>query len=256
MVGVSSTPPTALLDAVANNPTSHVIALAPTHLAAPVREQAHVLIAARPNARVCVLALEHHALTLTLLGAVVLEQQDTPNGWSEPGAAVQMIKEAAAASRSIVWFPRAWGLEQPEASFGQRATSLFRARGFFAEVGASGLVEGRAGLSATLDETFCSANEPPALMRSQLGPSACSTVGVVVEAGAPYATKGSVELTGLVRPSRRPALGTPCGSCSARRSTAECFFCGCGPRTGSGPAKQRSATDRPELTIYQGSTAA
>lgn len=256
VVGVASTRPAALLEAVAADPSSHVIAMAPWHLAAAVREQAHVLIAARPDVRVCVLAPKHHALTLTLLGAVALEQRDTPDGWSEPGGAVQMITEAAAASRSIVWFPRAWGLEQPEASFGQRASSLFTPRGFFAEAGAAGLVEGRAGLTPTLNEVLCSAAEPPALLRAQLGSAACSTVGVTVEAGAPYATKDSVELTGLVRPSRRPVLGAPCGSCSARRSAAECYFCGCGPHTGSTSAKQLSSTDRTEQTIYLGGTAA
>lgn len=255
VAGISSTHPAALLKALQTQPSDHVIVLAPQHAASVAREQAHVVLAARPEARVCVLALSHHALTLTLIGAVALELEQTPNGWSEPGGAVQVIREAAARSRSLVWFPRAWGLHKPEPSLGQRAASLFKAQGFFAEVGTDGLAAGRTGISWAPDELVCAAGEPPALLRSQLGGSSCTAVEVSPEAGAPYASKASVELTGLVRPTRRPVLGEPCDSCSARRTAAECFFCGCGPRAGLTSLKQRQVVDRADMNSVRGTAA-
>lgn len=255
VAGVSSTHPTALLDALEAQPSDHVIALAPMHAASVVREQAHVVLAARPQARVCVLALTHHALTLTLIGAVALELEHAPNGWSDPSGAVQVIKEAAARSRSLVWFPRAWGLHKPEPSVGQRAASLFKAQGFFAEVGTDGLAAGRTGISWAPDELVCAAGEPPPLLRSQLGDSSCTAVDVSPEPGAPYANKASVELTGLVRPTRRPVLGEPCGSCSARRSAGTCYFCGCGPHAGLTSPKQRQVADRADTISVRGTAA-
>lgn len=255
VAGISSTHPAALLRAVEAQPSDHVIALAPWHAASAAREQAHVVLAARPQARVCVLPLTHHALTLTLIGAAALELEHTPDGWSEPGGAVQLIKQAAARSRSLVWFPRAWGLDEPEPSVAQRAASLFKAQGFFTEVGAAGLAAGRTGISWAPNEVVCAAGDPPALLRSQLGSSDCAAVDVRPEPGAPYANKVSVELTGLVRPTRRPMLGEPCTSCSARRSAAECFFCGCGPRTGLSSLKQRQVADRADTISVRGTAA-
>lgn len=256
VVGVSATEPAALLRAAQARPVSHVIAFAPWYAASVVREQAHVLVAAQPDTRVCVLPLRHHVLTLTLLAAVAQEFEGAPNGWSDPGGAVQMIKQAAALSRSLVWYPRAWGLIEPEASMGQRAASFFRPRGYFTEIGAAGLVEGRAGLTRTPDETLWSLGEPPALLRTQLGSETCSPVAVTVADGGPYAARHAVELTGLVRPTRRPVQGEPCSSCSARRSAAECFFCGVGPRTGLTQLRQRETADRPDHSISLGGAAA
>ena len=256
VVGVSATDPAALLRQAEARPASHVIVLAPWYAVSLVREQAHVLVAGQPHTRVCVLPFRHHVLTLTLLAAVAQELKGAPNGWSEPGGAVQMIKQAAALSRSLVWYPRAWGLDETEASVGQRAASLFRPRGYFTEIGAAGLVEGRAGLTRTPDETLWSLGEPPALLRTQLSSDTCSPVAVTVADGGPYAARHAVELTGLVRPTRRPVQGEPCSSCSARRSAAECLFCGVGPRTGITQPRQRESADRLDQPISVGGAAA
>ena len=96
------------------------------------REQAHVVVASHRDVRVGVLVLDHHALTLTLIGAAVLALRDTPSGWSEPGAGVQLVHQAAVRSRSIVWHPKVLGPHgvrcprspsRPRASCGRVATS-------------------------------------------------------------------------------------------------------------------------------------
>lgn len=256
VAGVSSTHPAALLHAVEAQPADHVIVLVPWYASSSAREQAHVLIAAKPDARVCVLPFEHHPFTLTLLAAVTLEYENVADGWSEPDGAVQLLKQMAAAARSIVWHPRAWGLEESGATLAQRAASLFKTQGYFSELGASGLVHGRGGLRVQSDEILYAAGEPPALLRTQLGGTAVSAVAVEVESNTQYSTKASVELTELVRPTRRPVEGVACVSCSARRSSAGCFFCGGGPRVGLTSTQQCATADRSERLTSLGGTAA
>ena len=117
-------------------------------------------------------------------------------------------------------------------------------------------VERRAGLARTPDETLCSLGEPPALLRTQLGSETCLSVPVTVADDGPYAGRNAVELTGLVRPTRRPVLGEPCSSCSARRPAGECYFCGVGPRTVLTQPRQREAADRLDHSISLGGAAA
>ena len=74
------------------------------------KEQAHVLIAASPRTSVAVLTPRHHPLTLTLIGAAA---QQTAGVDADPGLVVALVNAAVARSRSLVWYPRVWGLKEP-----------------------------------------------------------------------------------------------------------------------------------------------
>ena len=231
VIGVAAQP-AALLTALPDPPPGHVLVLAPTHLERRAREQAHVVVAARPDVRVGVLAFDHHALALTLIAAAVLELEGAPSGWSEPGEAVQLVQQAAARSRSVVWHPRVLGLSRPVPSVAQSAVSLLRAGGYFAELGAgTGPVRGPGGFAPDGEEGLYVAGEAPALLLSQLGETPPLVVDVVTsEPSAPYHTRRSVELCGLAGPVWGPLVQHACEVCSASRPPSGCLFCG----TGSG----------------------
>jgi hypothetical protein len=239
VAGISSTHPAGLLKAFDDRPSRHVILLAPWYAATSARRQAHVTIAAHPSARICVLPLLHHPLTLTLLGAVVVESEGLVDGWSDPGEAVQLLNQSAARSRSLVWHPRLWGLHDPKPTLGQLVSGLFTARGYYAEVGGpAGYLRGRAGFPDQPGEVVCAAGELPSTLRHQLAGSGVSVVGVSTEPHPAYMTKGSVAVTGLVRPLIPAGPAPACPSCSASLLTTGCAFCGCGPRAKVRPARQ------------------
>jgi hypothetical protein len=236
VIGVP-TEPAGLLAALPNPRPGHVLLLAPAHLAAFARAQAHVAIAAHPDLRVAVLPLAHHGLTLTLIASAVLELAGSPRSWDEPGAAVQLVAQSSARSRSIVWHPRVFGLRQPVPSLSESAASLVKAFGFFAEVGTgTGLARGSRGFAPELGEDLHVAGELPPLLADQLGDIPVSTVPVTSEPGAPYLTGRSVELCGLVRPVHAPTAQPPCGICGASRPPTGCLFCGTGATQALAPA--------------------
>lgn len=244
VVGISATHPAALLRAVGDRPDERVVLLAPWYAAPVARAQAHVVLAACPRARVCVLPLAHHALTLTLLGVYVLEAEGEPAGWSEPNEAVQLLHQAAARTRSVVWYPRVLGLRDPAPALAQRLRSLGKAPGYFLELGpGAGLERGRRGLAPRSGENLYAAVEPSPLLRSQLAGTDLAVVSVVGDAAAPYATATSSELTGLVQPAHPPVSTESCPSCSARCTAAGCAFCGSGPR-----AARADGSTRPQTT--------
>jgi len=228
VIGVS-TEPTALLAALPAARPRHLLVLAPRHLERSAREQAHVVVAAHPEVRVGVLPFDHHALTLTLIGAAVLELRGTPTGWSEAGEAVQLVQQSAARSRSIVWHPRVLGLHRPVPSVAQSAASLFRAGGYFVELGTGGgPTRGARGYAPDGDEGLYVAGEAPPLLLSQLGETAPQVVALSPEGSAPYLTRGSVELCGLAGPSWAPLAERTCDVFATGRPPSGCVFCGTG----------------------------
>jgi hypothetical protein len=235
--------PTALLTVLPAGGSGHVLLLTPRHLERRAREQAHVVVASHPGVRVGVLVLDHHALTLTLVGAAVHALRDAPSGWSEPGGAVQLIRQAAVRSRSIVWHPRVLGLRRPVPSIGQSAASLLRSGGYFVELGVdNGPTRGRGGFAPDGEEQLYTGEDPPALLRSQLGDSDPRTVAVVSESDAPYRTRRSVELCGLAGPAWAPLAQGECEICGATRPLSGCLFCGTGSTVRSPSAVPAAST--------------
>lgn len=229
--------PTALVTALPARRSEHVLLLTPRHLERRAREQAHVVVATHPEVRVGVLVLDHHALTLTLLGAAVQALRGAPSGWSEPGAAVQLVRQAAARSRSIVWHPRVLGLRRPVPSVAQSAASLLRSGGYFVELGTdNGPTRGPGGFAPDGDERLYTGEDPPALLLSQLGDTEPRTVSVVSESEAPYRTRRTVELCGLAGPAWAPLAQGDCEICGATRPLSGCMFCGTGATVRPQPA--------------------
>lgn len=188
-----------------------------------------MVVAVHRDLRVGVLALDHHALTLTMVAASVHALRDTPSGWADPGDAIQLVEQAAARSRSVVWHPRVLGLRQPIPSVGQSALSVLRASGYFAEVGAdTGPTRGAGGFGVDGEEVLYVAGTLPMLLRTQLGEAEARTVDVVVEGAAPYRTRRSVELCGLAAPAWAPLVQQTCRVCSVSRPASGCLYCGAG----------------------------
>lgn len=233
VAGVSTTEPTGLLQVVAAAPAKHVVLVAPRYASSMARGQAHVTIAARPNIRISVLPMDHHALTLTLISSAVLQLERIPGGWTDPGEAVQLLKQSAARSRSLIWYPRVFGLRDPSPTWNQRTRSLFSPFGYLTELGpAAHLEPGGVGLSCRSDETWFASGEVPRRFHTQPAAAAPSIVPLRSDPRAPYATRASVELTAFVGPTRRPITTALCSACSVGRTGAGCTFCGDGPRPG------------------------
>jgi hypothetical protein len=241
VIGVGDQP-TALLTALSADRPDHVLLLAPRHLERRAREQAHVVVAAHPRVRVGVLAFDHHPLTLTLIGAAVLALRDPAGGWSDPGAAVQLVQQAAVRSRSILWHPRVLGLRRPTPPLSQSAASLLRSGGYFVELGADNEpLPGRRGFVPDGEEQLYVAGEPPARLRSQLGATVPRTVAVSTESSAPYRTRHTVELCGLAGPAWAPLDQGDCDVCGVTRPPSGCLFCGAGLEAGLQVQLARSA---------------
>jgi hypothetical protein len=233
VAGVSTAQPGGLLHAVRRSPASHVVLLAPQYASSMAHEQAHVTIAAHPDIRVAVLPFDHHALTLTLMASAVLQLEGVPGGWSDPGEAVQLLMQSAARSRSLVWYPRVFGLSEPSPTWNQRARSLFSPSGYVTELGpAANLEPGLATWSGRREATWFSTGEVPRRLQSQPAAVAPSVVPVLTEINAPYATTASIELAVVVQPVRAPITTARCSACSVGRTAAGCAFCGSGPRPG------------------------
>ena len=230
VAGLRSDDPQALLrlGAPAAEP---VLLLAPRHHAAAAREQAHVLVAAHPVARVCVLPLDHHALTLVLVAEALASSDAAADGWPDPSEAVQLAQRYAARSHSLVWYRSLWGLEEPVPTAGQLAAQLFRRVGHVRELAAApAVVPARPGSPVPLGATVHHVEGAPALLAEQLGEVDLAGVALDVEP-APYSTRTSVELT-LLAGTRSRIAGRPrCASCGSGLLSGQCPFCGHGPWT-------------------------
>ncbi|MFC7624045.1 hypothetical protein [Microlunatus sp. GCM10028923] len=235
VLGVGPADPDALLRAIRDRfgpfRHRHVLVLSPEHLAVAAREQAHVVIAADPAARICVLPLRHHALTLSLIGRAVLAAELRPGGWSDPGESVHLVRSIAAHSRSLVWHPRLGSLAEPSPTVGERAIGLLPSRSYFYELGSSGLVPVGAGPVPSDPSGWHVAGPPPSPLQSALPGVVLEPVDYSPAGYRPYAGRRSVEVTHLASPYFRPWSGPKCPNCSASLVGALCAFCGCGPAT-------------------------
>jgi hypothetical protein len=222
--GISSEHPAALLQADGATAAGHVLLLAPWYAESVAKEQAHVLIAASPRTSVAVLAPRHHPLTLTLIGA---SAQRTAGADADPGLVVALVKAAVARSRSLVWYPRVWGLREPTPTAFQLLASTFRSPGYFREIATEpALVPAKAGSPvAPTDEVYV-AGTSPALLHRHLGGAVVRLAPIELEAHQPYATKSAVPLTVLAGVGRPPVGEPPCPSCGARLVAGGCEFCG------------------------------
>lgn len=252
VVGLLTDRPTALLEATQSQPGEPVLVLSPRHTARPAREQAHVLVAARPTTRVGVLVLDHHALTLLLTGRLVAGLAGAANGWAEPGAAVALVRQVAARSRSLVWYPRAagragaWDGTPLPVGAGTRLRSLVGRPGYLAEVGATGLLPGRLGLDVGGGAgVLHSAGALPETAVRQLGDPGCAVVEAGPGPGCPYATPGSVELTLLAAPVHEAFTAAPCPVCGDGTGPSGCVFCS----TAGVPAEPLATRTLPTRTL-------
>lgn len=225
--GLPADDETALLRLVGTGPApGHVLVLTPRHGLVAAREQAHVLVAAHREVHVCVLPLDHHALTLMLIAYDLLSGEGTDG---DPSEVVVQVRRSADASRSLLWYPRLWGLAHPTPSVGQGLADLVRRTGWFLELGGpGGVVSGRTDPPFAATDTVHHLAGAPALLTGQLGGARPVEVPVEVER-APYWARTTVELT-LLRVAPRPAtLLPPCRDCGAGLLDGQCPFCGQGP---------------------------
>lgn len=226
--GLAVDEPAGLLQAVGTATAGHVLLLAPTHLATAAREQAHVLLAARPDARVSVLSLPHHALTLALVADEVLRRPDVAD--ADPSTVWLLVRQSAARSRSLLWHPRLGGLADHARTPGELVADLGRAPGWFTELAPQSftVVPGRRGGRFTPGGTVLHLGEAPPLLKTQLGD--VRAVPVMAEvAPAPYRSRRSVEVTVLGAPVLPASVPVPCASCGAGLVEQQCPWCGHGP---------------------------
>jgi hypothetical protein len=211
----------------AEPPTSHVLVLTPAYGLVAAREQAHVLVAAHREVKVCVLPLDHHALTLTLIAYDLLSETGTDG---DPSQVLLQVRRSAEASRSLLWYPRLWGLAEPPASLGQGLADLVRRTGWFLELGSRREVfSGRQAppFEAT-DKVHRLAAAAPALLTQQLGDARVIEVPLEVER-TPYWARTTVELS-VFSPAPRPQeLLQACRDCGAGLLDGLCPYCGQGP---------------------------
>ncbi len=222
--GIASLHPTALLRTKGSAQAGHLVLLAPWYAAAAAKEQAHVLIAAAPGTRVAVLTPRHHPLTLTLIAAAA-QQAAGPD--ADPGLVVSLINASVARSRSLVWYPRVWGLHEPVPTATQLLAGFFRSPGYFSEIGTEpALVSARAGSPVAATEPVFVAGGSPPLLHRQLRGAAVRSAPIQLEPDQPFATRSAVPLTVLAGAGRPMGSEPPCPSCDARLVSGGCAFCG------------------------------
>ncbi len=248
VVGLQTTEPTALLNAVGDPCDQSVIALCPTRDLQVVRSQAHVLVSAHPRSRVAVLGFDHHPLTLTLIAAAV-HAQHAPD--EDPGRITAAIRRAAARSRSLVWYPRVVRLRDPQPTVGQLLHGLVRSSGYFLELGPqAALVAGSRGAPLDPGAEVYLAEDPPELLTRQVSRTLRS-VPVELVPGQPWWAPGCIPLGVLVTTTAGP-YGTTCRICGAEQALGGCVFCGTGPdRLETVPARQ-PATATAEQLVTEG----
>lgn len=227
-LGLVDDHPAALLRLVEEAGPGPVLVLAPEHLVPTAREQAAVLLASDRGRQVGVLTAAHHSLTLTLIGAAVLDLEGDRRGWSDPGGAAQMVVQMAARGRSLVWHSRLLGLADPRPGWGQTLAAMLPSRGYLATVGVPGLLGDRLGVHEREGERWFVSAEAPARLDA-LVHAGLARIGSAAAGRAPYRTKASVELACLVSPDPPLVGGPSCITCGASLLGAACAFCGHGP---------------------------
>ena len=194
--GVPADRPAALLESVVGHQDRSVLVLAPRYAEHAARRQADLLVAARPGARVRVLASAHHALTLTLVADRVQR-----SGAVAPAAAEDAVPGLLAQARSLVWSPSIWRLGAPWPGLVARLRSLGAEPGFFLELGSGPYArDARHDWCPSLDQRLHGVrahdgDATPELLARQLGPIVLHQVGTTIHPGAPYTPRGSRLLT-------------------------------------------------------------
>ncbi len=230
VAGVPGGSPAALLRVVADQPDQEVVVLTPEHTESSARRQADLVAAARPSARVSVLASRHHALTLTVAADRILESAPWMTGMD---AFLDLVRAELSTARSLVWSPSAWRLRGVDLSLGARLRCLVGGRGPILELGQRAITtpdcwRPRAG------ELLYTAGPIPARLEVQLDGGRHHSVDTQIE-DSPYAPRSAQLLTAL------PA--TPARAAEAPVSRP--------------PTPNDSSTDRPRHdTVTQESEAA
>jgi hypothetical protein len=221
--GIASLHPAGLLRANGSLSAGHVVLLAPWYAESIAKEQAHVLIAAVPGTNVAVLSSRHHALTLTLIGAAA---QQTAGADPDPGVVVALVKASVARSRSLVWYPRVWGLREPVPTAFQLLASTFRSPGYFREIATEpALVPAKAGSPVSPTDEVYVAGSSPALLHRHLRGAAVRQIPIELEPQQLYGTKSAIPLTVLAGTRLPTSSEPPCPSCGAGLVAGGCSFC-------------------------------
>ena len=123
---------------------------------------------------------------------------------------VALVKAAVARSRSLVWYPRVWGLREPSPTACQLLASTFRSPGYFREIATEpALVPAKAGSPvAPTDEVYV-AGSSPTLLHRHLGGAVVRLAPIELEPHQPYATRSAMPLTVLA------GAGLPAGQRAA-----------------------------------------
>ena len=192
VAGVPSGPPAALLRVVADRPDQEVILLTPEHTESTAQRQAELVAAARPSARVSVLASTHHALTLTVASDRILESAPWMTGMD---AFLELVRAELSTARSLVWSPSAWRLRGGELSLGTRLRCLVHGQGPILELGrrASTMPDGWRPRS---DDVLYTAGPVPARLEVRLDSGRRHSVDTQIEDG-PYPPRSVLLLTAL-----------------------------------------------------------
>lgn len=216
----------ALLTLVRNRniDNGHLLYLVPRHALVSARKQAHVLLAQARNTSVCVLAGDHHPLTLALVGSLVADL--ARNGvWSNPGHGVQLAQQALADTRSLVWHPRLSGVQQPQPKAGQRWMSLLPGRSYLTRLGDDTVRRTPARLEIRPQETVYTSSEPPAQLAAALSGLQVNRVDIQTDAAGPYRGRGAIELTTMPPLWPSGPVGPICAGCGAYQVGDWCAFC-------------------------------
>lgn len=164
VAGVPGSSPAALLRVVADRPDSEVVVLCPEHLQSSTQQQADLVAAARPAARVSVIASAHHALTLTVVADRVLTTSPWLTGIDE---LVGTLRTELSAARSLVWSPTAWRLRGVGLGVGARLRCLVGGRSPIVEV-VPRRADARDGWRAATDDQLVTVAALPAQLTDQL----------------------------------------------------------------------------------------
>ena len=179
VAGVPGGSPAALLRVVADQPDQEVVVLTPEHTESTAQRQADLVVAARPSARVSVLASPHHVLTLTVVADRILESAPWMTGMD---AFLELVRTELTTARSLVWSPSTWRLRGVELSLGARFRSLVDGRGPILELGrrASTTPDGWRPRS---DDLLYTAGPVPARLEVQLDSGHRHSVDTQIEDG-------------------------------------------------------------------------
>ncbi len=192
VAGVPSGSPAALLRVVADQPDQEVVVLTPEHTESTARRQADLVAAARPSARVSVLASAHHALTLTVAADRILESAPWMTGTD---AFLELVRAELSTARSLVWSPSAWRLRGVDLSLVARLRCLVDGRGPILELGRRATTP-PGGWRARSGDHLYTAGPVPDRLEVQLDSGRRHRVDTEIEDN-PYAPRSAQLLTAL-----------------------------------------------------------